>query len=143
MTTPEESPKSEPGQGENWVCPVQGTMAFSDTYGAPRSGGRAHQGVDMIAERGTSIVAVVDGTAIAHSNTLGGTTISFDGNDGNHYYYAHLDSYATLGAVAKGTVIGYVGDTGNAKFSTPHLHFEIHPGGGAAVNPYPTVAANC
>ncbi|MEO6126268.1 MAG: peptidoglycan DD-metalloendopeptidase family protein [Ilumatobacteraceae bacterium] len=131
------------GQGESWVCPVQGPTAFADTYGEPRSGGRLHQGVDMISARGTPIVAVVDGEAIARENTLGGTTISFVGNDGNRYYYAHLDSYAQLGQVVKGTVIGYVGDTGNAMFSTPHLHFEIHPDGGAAVNPYPTVAANC
>lgn len=131
------------GQGDGWVCPVQGATAFGDTYGAPRSGGRTHEGVDMISARGTEIVAIVDGEAIARSNTLGGLTISFYGTDGNRYYYAHLDAYASLGSVAKGTVIGYVGDTGNAQFSTPHLHFEIHPGGGAAVNPYPTVAANC
>ena len=131
------------GQGENWVCPVQGATGFTDSYGAARSGGRLHQGVDMISPRGTPIVAVVDGEAIAGTNTLGGQTIRFLGNDGNRYYYAHLDSYATIGLVVKGTVIGYVGDSGNAQFSTPHLHFEIHPGGGAAVNPYPTVAANC
>ncbi|MCU1387732.1 MAG: putative metalloendopeptidase [Ilumatobacteraceae bacterium] len=133
------------GQGEDWVCPLQpqGSYAFSDTFGAPRSGGRLHQGVDMISARGTTIVAIVDGVAIDKENTLGGNTISFNGNDGNHYYYAHLDSYAASGQVLKGTVIGYVGDTGNAKFSTPHLHFEIHPGGGPAVDPTPTVAANC
>ncbi len=131
------------GEGEAWVCPVQGATAFGDTYGAPRSDGRTHDGVDMISSRGTEIVAIVDGQAIARSNTLGGLVISFYGVDGNRYYYAHLDGYATLGSVVKGTVIGFVGDTGNAEFSTPHLHFEIHPGGGAAVNPYPTVAANC
>ena len=133
------------GQGVDWVCPLQppGSYAFSDTFGAPRSGGRLHQGVDMISARGTTIVAIVDGVAIDKQNTLGGNTISFNGNDGNHYYYAHLDSYAASGQVLKGTVIGYVGDSGNAKFSTPHLHFEIHPGGGPAVDPTPTVAANC
>lgn len=131
------------GQGEDWVCPVQGPTAFGDTYGAARSGGRTHEGVDMISPRGTELVAVVDGEAVPRSNTLGGTTISLYGSDGNRYYYAHLDAYANLGVVVKGTVIGYVGDTGNAIFSTPHLHFEIHPAGGAAVNPYPTVAANC
>ena len=132
------------GQGDAWVCPLQGApYSFSDTYGAPRSGGRLHQGVDMIAARGTQIVAVVDGVSQPGQNELGGNAISFAGNDGNRYYYAHLDSFAATGAVTKGTVIGYVGDTGDARFSTPHLHFEIHPGGGPAVNPTPTVAASC
>lgn len=131
------------GSGAEWVCPIQGPTGFADTWGEPRSGGRKHEGVDMISPRGTTIVAVVDGVATPQQNELGGTTIWFSGADGNKYYYAHLDSYAKLGNVVKGEVIGYVGDTGNAKFSTPHLHFEIHPLGGPAVDPYPTVAANC
>jgi len=132
------------GQGDEWICPLpSGTYAYSDTYGQARSGGRTHQGVDMISARGTPIYAVVDGNAIARENVLGGKTVSFDGTDGNHYYYAHLDDWATVGTVTKGTVIGTVGDTGNARFSTPHLHFEIHPNHGDAVNPTPTIAANC
>lgn len=127
-----------------WVCPT-GTspIGFGDTWGAPRSGGRRHQGVDMIGLRGTPVLAVVDGFAEPRDNVLGGVTVHFIGSDGNTYYYAHLDSYGALGAVSAGTVIGFLGDTGNAKSSTPHLHFEIHPGGGVAVNPYPTVAAHC
>ena len=130
--------------GVDFVCPTgDSAVSFGDTWGAPRSGGRRHQGVDMIGPIGTPLLAIVDGVAAAKSNTLGGTTIWFTGSDGNKYYYAHLDHYGKLGAVSKGDVIGYMGQTGNARFSVPHLHFEIHPGGGAAVNPYPTVRAHC
>ena len=130
--------------GVDFVCPTGGfAVAFGDTWGAPRSGGRRHEGVDMIGIRGTPILAVVDGFAKPKSNTLGGTTIWFAGADGNAYYYAHLDSYGATGTVSKGEVIGYMGDTGNAKQSVVHLHFEVHPGGGPAVNPYPTVRAHC
>lgn len=130
--------------GERWVCPTgDAAVGFGDTWGAPRSGGRRHQGVDMIGPRGTPILAIVDGRAISGERELGGHTIHFVGSDGNTYFYGHLDEYGLLGEVQAGDIIGYMGDTGNAKSSTPHLHFEIHPGGGAAVNPYPTVRAHC
>ncbi len=130
--------------GPGWVCPTGSAPApFADTWGAPRSGGRRHQGVDMIGQRGIPLLAVVDGVAEAKQNILGGTTIWFTGVDGNSYYYAHLDSYRQLGSVTAGTPIGTLGQSGNAQFSIPHLHFEIHPGGGPAVNPYQTVAAHC
>jgi murein DD-endopeptidase MepM/ murein hydrolase activator NlpD len=138
-------PGSSPGDlgFDGWLCPVQGPVGFGDTWGAPRSGGRSHLGVDMIGSKGLPVVAVVDGFAQSKVNTLGGNTVQLSGADGNKYYYAHLDGWATLGSVTAGTVIGYVGQTGNAQFSVSHLHFEIHPGGGAAVNPYPTVRAHC
>ncbi len=130
--------------GVGWVCPTgDAAVGFGDTWGAPRSGGRRHQGVDMIGPRGTPILAIVDGVAISGERELGGHTIHFVGSDGNNYFYGHLDGYGLLGDVHAGDIIGYMGDTGNAKSSTPHLHFEIHPGGGAAVNPYPTVRAHC
>ncbi len=130
--------------GPGWVCPT-GTAAvsFSDTWGAPRSGGRRHEGVDLIGTRGTPVLAVVDGVAVGNENALGGTTISLTGTDGNRYYYAHLDGYVTLGSVTAGTAIGILGQTGDAIYSVPHLHFEIHPGGGPAVDPYPTTRAHC
>ena len=130
--------------GPGWVCPTGSAPApFADTWGAPRSGGRRHQGVDMIGTRGTPVLAVVDGVAEARQNILGGITIWLTGVDGNGYYYAHLDGYLKLGSVTAGTPIGIVGQTGNAQFSIAHLHFEVHPGEGPAVNPYPTVAAHC
>jgi murein DD-endopeptidase MepM/ murein hydrolase activator NlpD len=122
---------------------VNGPVGFGDTWGAPRSGGRRHQGVDMIGDRGLPLVAVVDGFVQQKTNSLGGNAVWLSGADGNKYYYAHLDSWGAAGSVTAGTVIGTLGDTGNARFSIPHLHFEIHPGGGAAVNPYPTVRAHC
>jgi septal ring factor EnvC (AmiA/AmiB activator) len=126
----------------DWICPVQGAVAFVDSWGDPRSGGRRHQGVDMMAAHGTPVVAPVGGTVSHRSNSVGGMSFYLNGNDGNFYYGTHLSGYANPGTVAAGTVIGYVGDSGNAA-GNPHLHFEIHPGGGAAINPYPTVRAHC
>jgi murein DD-endopeptidase MepM/ murein hydrolase activator NlpD len=124
-----------------WICPVQGAVAFVDSWGDPRSGGRVHLGVDMMAAEGTPVVAPVSGNVSHRSNSIGGMSFHLNGVDGNYYYGTHLSGYANPGNVSAGTVIGYVGSTGNA--SSPHLHFEIHPGGGAAVNPYPTVRAHC
>ena len=78
------------------TCPVNGAVAFSDSWGAARSGGRRHKGVDMIASRGTPIVAVESGTVSRlSSGSLGGNAIYFNGNSGDRYYYAHLDSFAS------------------------------------------------
>lgn len=131
--------------GSGFLCPVQGAVSFVDSWGAPRSGGRRHQGVDMMSREGTPTVAPVSGTVSHRGNSLGGLSWYVDGDDGNLYYGTHLSAYANQGAghVAAGTVIGYVGHTGNASATAPHLHFEIRPGGGSAVNPYPTVRAAC
>ena len=125
-----------------WLCPVAGPNAFGDTWGAPRSGGRTHKGVDMMSPFGTPVIAVVAGSVTMRTNTLGGNTIWLAGSDGNAYYYAHLSSWeGSARSVSAGEVIGYVGHTGDT--TANHLHFEIHPGGGAAVNPYPTVRQYC
>ena len=128
-----------------WVCPVQGGATFTNDYGFPRSGGRRHQGNDLFAPRGTPVVASVGGSYRRSSNGLGGISYYLQGDDGNTYYGTHMSSYGPVppGRVGQGAVLGFVGNTGNARGTSPHLHFEIHPGGGGAVNPYPTVVRAC
>ena len=125
-----------------WLCPVAGLNAFGDTWGAPRPGGRKHQGVDMMSPSGTPVVAVVAGVVKLSTSERGGNLASLTGDDGNRYFYGHLSAWEGPGRrVAAGEVIGYVGKTGQTDAN--HLHFEIHPNGGAAVNPYPTVRNAC
>lgn len=128
-----------------WECPVQGNVSFTDTWGAARSGGRSHKGTDMMASTGTPTVAPVSGNVEHRSTSLGGLSWYVYGDDGNTYYGTHLSSYENVGAghVDRGTVIGYVGSSGNASSTAPHLHFEYHPGGGSAVNPYERLVTAC
>lgn len=127
------------------VCPIGSPNGFSDSWGAPRSGGRRHQGVDMFAVRGMPLYAVADGTVRVSNNRLGGLVVHLDADDGDRYYYAHLDavSVSTGERVGAGDVVGANGDSGNARGTPPHLHWQYHPGGGAAVNPYPLARELC
>ncbi len=124
------------------VCPVDQPMSYSDNWHAPRWGGgfHLHQGIDIFAPIGTPIRAPFDGLAVTADNWLGGIAVKVYGEAG-YVYNAHLSGYGQLGQVEAGTIIGYVGETGNA--SGPHDHFEFHPGGGDAVNPFGMLSAVC
>jgi len=129
-----------------FVFPVADPHTFTSTFGAPRSGGRSHEGNDIFAPMGTPLLASERGViANVGVGTLGGTKLWVYGESGTQYYYAHLSAYAE--GVVEGTqveagqVIGYVGNTGNAITTPPHLHYEIHPGGGDAIDPYPLLHA--
>jgi murein DD-endopeptidase MepM/ murein hydrolase activator NlpD len=126
---------------DGMACPVPGA-AFTDDFGQPRPGGRTHQGVDMHAPSGIPELAVVSGNVTYGDGGGGGMGAYIAGDDGNRYVYYHLSAY--IGPprhVSPGEVIGKLGATGDA--TGPHLHFEIHPGGGPAVDPYPTLAKIC
>ena len=115
--------------------------AVADTWQAPRGTGRRHEGQDIFAPKGTPILSATNGYIYKiGENNLGGQTVSVIGSGGRVYYYAHLDSYARGIAVgdrvSKRTVLGYVGTTGNAQGTPPHLHFGIYTLTGA-INPLP------
>ena len=123
------------------ACPAPGT-SFGDTFGAPRSGGRSHAGVDMMGGYGTPVYAALPGSVSHSSSSLGGNQAYVHSSGGTYTFYAHLQGYSDAsGSVSAGTLIGYIGDTGNAT-GTPHLHFEYHPNG-SLVNPTPHVSAVC
>jgi murein DD-endopeptidase MepM/ murein hydrolase activator NlpD len=127
-----------------FLCPVAGSRAFTNDWGMARSGGRRHQGTDILSPRGTPVVASVGGTVRGHSSSLGGVSYYLEGDDGATYFGTHLDSLSgARGRVEQGTVLGYVGNSGNARGGPTHLHFEIHPGGGSPTNPYPTLSRSC
>jgi murein DD-endopeptidase MepM/ murein hydrolase activator NlpD len=140
------------------VCPVRGRGYYSDDFGAPRYAGgfHPHQGNDIFTALGTPIVAPFDGRAVATPNVLGGNGVTVYGTQG-YVYNAHLVSYGTLGEVKTGTVIGYVGNSGDAMGGPYHDHFEWHPTTpvgswvspygyrlvGTAVDPFPYLTAVC
>lgn len=126
-------------------CPVDAPRSYIDDYGYPRPGGRSHQGNDIFAPQGTPIRAPFHGTAEEDSNGLGGLVVFVHASDGSYVYNAHMSRYAGVDGkrVKPGDLIGYVGDTGNARGTPYHDHFELHPGGGGAVSPYRYLNAVC
>ena len=124
------------------------------SFGQPRSGGRTHEGIDLMGSLGQEIYAVDNGTLTRQ--VFDGPTALLSGNawyltmpDKTYYFYAHLskfaDGLAPGSVVTRGQLIGYVGDTGDPGPGNYHLHFEVHPKGGAAVDPYPllTIPKSC
>ncbi len=133
-----------------FVFPVAGDVEFIDSWGFPRMTGTPsahwHQGTDLFAAYGTPLIASENGVLSGIGvGSLGGNKLWVNGDSGTEYYYAHLSAFAPGIAegrrVRAGEVVGYVGDSGNARGTSPHLHFEIHPGGIGPVNPYPILKA--
>jgi murein DD-endopeptidase MepM/ murein hydrolase activator NlpD len=152
-------PTPNDGPGPLFVCPVDNPHAYGDSFGAPRYAGgyHPHAGNDILAPEGTPIRAPFDGTAQADANGLGGNAVIVYGA-GGYVYNAHLSAYGTLGQVTTGTVIGYVGNTGDAQGGPFHDHFEWHPNVlpanpyrsaygytviGSAIDPYPYLNEVC
>jgi murein DD-endopeptidase MepM/ murein hydrolase activator NlpD len=135
------------GPGPFDVPPVPGAVigyeGHSD-FGVPRPGGRTHQGNDLFAPEGTPVYATFTGFAERRDNSLGGIAVSVNAPDGGHTYNAHLSS-STIPErgrrVRAGEVIGYVGTSGNARGGPPHVHFEYHPPGSSAVDPWSMLQA--
>ena len=124
------------------ICPVDPPNHYTSSFGDPRSGGRSHQGNDIMAPYGTPIRAPFPGVATTSSSYLGGLGVYVHGDKG-FVFNAHLSRFGKLGRVKAGDIIGYVGNTGNARYTSPHNHFEWHPGGGSAVDPYPYLNEVC
>jgi hypothetical protein len=137
---------------KGYVFPVYGPSSFSDEFGAPRLDTAWHHGNDIFAPKGAPILAVAEGTLfLVGWNTIGGNRLWLRDLQGNEFYFAHLSAFSPLardGAhVRAGDVIGFVGNTGDAEGTPPHLHFEVHPvellwkGYDGVVDPYPYLLA--
>jgi murein DD-endopeptidase MepM/ murein hydrolase activator NlpD len=128
------------------ACILERPYSYVDSWGAARSGGRSHQGTDVMAPHGARVFAFVNGVVSRESSsTNGGIQLYLQGDNGVEYFYAHLSGYAvsTGTRVRAGQLIAYNGQTGNARYTAPHVHFEVHPGGGTPVNPYPHLKPVC
>jgi hypothetical protein len=159
---PKSKPKPPPPKRKRIVFPVLGTVEFSDDFGAPRPQG-PHQGIDILAPRHALALAAEAGTVRFYTGSgRAGCMLYLDGRSGTTYLYIHLNNDLTDGndnrgrcvngvafprglhsgdRVAAGQPVGFVGDSGDANGVHPHLHFERHPNGGRATNPYPYLIA--
>jgi len=130
------------------ACLMEPPYSYTDTWGAPRSGGRTHQGTDVMAPYGAEVYAYSAGVVSREStSSSGGIQLYLLGDNGVEYFYAHLSRYAVPAGtrVRTGQLVAYNGQSGNAQYTAPHVHFEVHPGGpgSAPVNPYPYVQRAC
>jgi peptidoglycan LD-endopeptidase LytH len=148
-SSPSSSPRSSARAATNsggMACPLDQPRHFIDSWGHARSGGRAHRGTDIMGPRGIPVRAITSGTwQIQRSGPSAGHWGILRGDNGNHYWYMHLDSH-TVGngaRVSAGQQVGTNGSTGNASAGAEHVHFELHPGGGSAINPYPLLRSVC
>lgn len=133
---------------EQIQMPIRGVRIkqIADTWQASRAGERVHQGQDIFARRGTPVYSATEGYVFRiGENSLGGNVVSVLGRGGRVYYYAHLDKHAENMAVGDyvtpETVLGFVGTTGNAQGTPPHLHFGVYTSTGA-INPLPLLIEN-
>jgi murein DD-endopeptidase MepM/ murein hydrolase activator NlpD len=132
----EEPPQSLPS-------PIDGPrpIALRDSWGATRSGGRKHEGIDIFARKGTPVLSTTRGLVFrVGQNSLGGNVVWIFGPGRQMHYYAHLDRFGeveTGDLVKPGDVIGYVGNTGNAHGTPPHLHYGLYAPSRGAINPFP------
>jgi murein DD-endopeptidase MepM/ murein hydrolase activator NlpD len=145
-SAPATAPALPPAPAGTMVCPVDGATTFRDSWGEARPGGRGHSGVDMMSPTGTPLVAIENGVIYNPNwHYAGGIGLTFLGDSGDSWYYAHLDAYAPgiqAGTrVAAGQLVGYAGATGNA--AGPHLHLAHILPSGQYVNPFPVVADLC
>lgn len=128
--------------GAKWQCPVPGATFFND-WGFPRGGGaRYHEGNDLFTVNGAPVYAPVPGKVTHTEGSIGGKQFILEGKDGVRYIGTHMSDYGSSGEVAGGQIVGYIGTTGNARGTRPHLHFGISDPNGLVVNPYPSLIAN-
>jgi murein DD-endopeptidase MepM/ murein hydrolase activator NlpD len=139
------APAAAPARG-GIACLLARPYSYVDTWGAARSGGRSHQGTDVMAPYGAQVYAYTAGVVSRESTSAnGGLQLYLQGEDGMEYFYAHLSRYAVPAGtrVRAGQLVAYNGQSGNARYTAPHVHFEVHPGGPGStpVNPSPTCGA--
>lgn len=132
---------ASPSRAALWHCPVDGRTAFRDDFGYRKPSGRVHRGVDLYAARGTPVVAPQPGRVEQVTGGMAGKQVVLHGEE-RRYVFAHLDRFGEDGTVEAGDVVGYVGTSGNARGSRPHLHFEIR-GPDGPVDPFPLLDEHC